>query len=276
MTTRDPSGIGGYLCASPLVKKLSFTGSTRVGKILLAQCAATVKRVSMELGGNAPFIVFEDADLDAAVSGAVASRYRNAGQTCICANRFLVHDSVHDDFVTRLAKVVGQMKCGSDAKEPNVQIGPLINSAGADKVERLVGQALNAGARVKTGGTRFPGGNFFEPTVLTGIRPDMDIVREEIFGPVAAVMAFRTETEAIALANDTPYGLAAYVYTNDLSRTWRMMEAIECGMIGINESLISTELAPFGGIKESGIGREGARAGLDEYLETKYAMLGGL
>ena len=276
VTTARPAVVGGVLTASPVVRKLSFTGSTPVGKRLMAQCADTVKRLSLELGGNAPFIVFDDADLDAAVAGAIASKYRNAGQTCVCANRILVQDGIYDAFAARLAEAAAALQV-DDGLAAGAQVGPLINAAALEKVESLVGDALAKGARVVTGGARHPrGGQFYTPTVLAGITADMRIAREEIFGPVAPLFRFRTDEEAIALANDTPYGLAAYFYSRDIHRVWRVAEALEYGMVGINEGLISNEMAPFGGVKESGVGREGSRHGIDEYLEIKYLCMGGL
>lgn len=273
VATADPQRVGEFLCASDKIRKLSFTGSTRVGKILLAKCADTVKRVSMELGGNAPFIVFEDADLDKAVAGAIAAKFRNAGQTCVCANRILVEDSIYEPFTAALADEVKALKTG-DGAEADTQIGPLINQAAIEKVEALVDDALSGGGEVLTGGVRLSGdGHFFEPTVLSEIRPQMKIATQEVFGPVAPVIRFKGEEDAISIANDTPYGLAAYLYTKDVSRAWRAMEALEYGMVGLNEGIISNEAAPFGGVKQSGIGREGGREGLDEYLETKYVML---
>jgi len=270
----DAKAIGQALTDSPVVRKLSFTGSTRVGKILLAQCAATVKRTSMELGGNAPFIVFDDADLDAAVEGALASKYRNAGQTCVCANRFLVQSGIYDAFAEKLTARVRQFRLG-DGTQPDVTMGPLINRAAVDKVERLVGDALAQGAKALVGGgPAEQGGLFYSPTVLTGVSSAMAIVREEIFGPVAPLIRFDSEEQAIALANDTPYGLAAYFYAGDLGRIWRVAEGLEYGMVGINEGIVSTEVAPFGGVKESGIGREGSKYGIDEYLEIKYLCMG--
>ncbi|MDX1294605.1 MAG: NAD-dependent succinate-semialdehyde dehydrogenase, partial [Hyphomonas sp.] len=274
--TTHPAAVGEVFCDSPEIRKLSFTGSTRVGKLLLEKCASTVKRVSMELGGNAPFIVFDDADLDAAVDGAIASKYRNAGQTCVCTNRILVQDGIHDAFVAALEKRVSGMRVGP-GDQAGTDIGPMINEAGVAKVETLVSSAIAAGAKVHVGGHRHEAGTaFYAPTVLADVTPDMDIFREEIFGPVASISRFSTEDEAIHLANDTPYGLAAYFYTTDAKRIWRVMEKLEYGMVGVNDGLISTEVAPFGGVKESGIGREGSRHGLDEYMEMKYVSLGGL
>jgi succinate-semialdehyde dehydrogenase / glutarate-semialdehyde dehydrogenase len=270
------SEVGQVMTESPTVRKFSFTGSTAVGKLLMRQCASTVKRVSLELGGNAPFLVFDDADLDAAVAGAVASRYRNMGQTCVCANRFLVQSGIHDAFAARLADAVGALTVG-DGMTPGVEQGPLVSEKAVEKVERLLADATARGARVVSGGARHRlGGTYFTPTVLADVTPAMDITREEIFGPVATLIRFGTEEEAIRLANATPYGLAAYAYTRDLGRAWRVAEGLEYGMVGINEGLISTAVAPFGGVKESGVGREGARQGIEEYLEVKYVALGGL
>lgn len=276
VTTTNPSEIGKVFCNSSIVRKLSFTGSTAVGKILLAQCASTVKRVSMELGGNAPFIVFDDANLERAIEGAIASKYRNAGQTCVCANRFLVQEGIHDAFVEKLSERVGKFKVGNGI-ESGVEIGPLINESGLKKVINLVGQAKSTGAQSMIGGDCHNAGNtFFEPTVLTGVTPEMDIANNEIFGPVAPIIKFSSESEAVSIANDTPYGLAAYFYTENVGRVWRVMEALEYGMVGVNEGIFSTEVAPFGGVKESGIGREGSKHGIEEYLELKYALIGGL
>jgi succinate-semialdehyde dehydrogenase/glutarate-semialdehyde dehydrogenase len=276
VTGTDAKAIGQVLCSDSRVRKLSFTGSTEVGKILYAQCAGTVKKLSLELGGNAPFIVFDDADLDAAVAGALASKYRNAGQTCVCANRMLVQAGIYDAFAERLAQAAGEFVVGSGASEDTV-IGPLITAEAIDKVDNLVAQALSRGAKALVGGSRHPFGvQFFNPTVLVDVTPDMDVFTQEIFGPVAPLVRFETEAEAIALANGTPYGLASYFYSRDVSRCWRVAEALEFGMVGINEGLFSTEVAPFGGWKESGLGREGASEGLSEYLETKYLCFGGL
>jgi succinate-semialdehyde dehydrogenase/glutarate-semialdehyde dehydrogenase len=266
--------VGGELTANPVVRKISFTGSTEVGRWLMAHSADTVKRLSLELGGNAPFIVFDDADIDAAVNGAVASRYRNAGQTCICANRLLVHERIYDRFCARLAEVVGRFKVGNGLEEGNF-IGPLIDAAALAKVEAIVGDAVAGGARVLVGGKRHAlGRSFFEPTVLADVQPGMRCIREEIFGPVAPVLKFSSEDEAIALANATEYGLAGYFYARDVARVWRVAEALEVGMVGINTIVISNEAAPFGGIKQSGIGREGSRHGIEEYLQMKYLCLG--
>jgi succinate-semialdehyde dehydrogenase / glutarate-semialdehyde dehydrogenase len=268
--------VGGELTQNPLVRKFSFTGSTEIGKLLMRQCASTVKKVSLELGGNAPFIVFDDADLDAAVDGAMISKYRNMGQTCVCANRILVQDKVYDAFAEKLAAKVRVMKVG-DGTEDGVTQGPLINEDGVNKVERLIGDAVKKGAKVLVGGKRHAlGHTFFEPTVLKDVTPAMLMAREEIFGPVAALYRFHTEEEAIKLANDTEYGLAAYFYARDLGRVFRVAEALEYGILGINEGIISTEVAPFGGFKESGIGREGSKYGIEDYLEIKYLALGGI
>jgi succinate-semialdehyde dehydrogenase/glutarate-semialdehyde dehydrogenase len=276
VVTGEPRAVGGELTANPKVRKLSFTGSTEVGKLLYGQCAGTVKKISLELGGNAPFIVLDDADLDAAVVGAVASKYRNAGQTCVCANRFLIQDGIYDAFTSRFAQAVSGLRVGPGTK-PGVTQGPLINAQGLEKVERLVADATAKGARVVLGGGRHSlGGTFFEPTVLADVTCEMDCVREEIFGPVAALIRVADDEEAVALANDTPYGLAGYLYGRDLGRIWRMAEALEYGIVGVNEGIISTELAPFGGMKESGIGREGSKYGIDEFIEVKYVCLGGL
>jgi succinate-semialdehyde dehydrogenase/glutarate-semialdehyde dehydrogenase len=268
--------IGGELTANPIVRKLTFTGSTPVGKTLLEQCAGTVKKTSMELGGNAPFIVFEDADLDAAVAGAMVSKYRNAGQTCVCSNRLLVQDSVHEAFVEKLVAATRALKVG-DGMQDGIEIGPLVNAGAVADVEKLVADSVSAGARVATGGGRHAlGGCFFEPTVLTGVTADMPVFRTEIFGPVSPVTRFADEDEAIALANDTEFGLASYFYTRDIGRVWRVGEALEYGIVGINEGLISNAMAPFGGIKESGSGREGSIYGIDDYVEIKYMLMGGL
>jgi succinate-semialdehyde dehydrogenase/glutarate-semialdehyde dehydrogenase len=268
--------IGDVLTSHPAVRKFTFTGSTEVGKRLMAQCATTVKKVSLELGGNAPFIVFDDADLDAAVAGAMASKYRNTGQTCVCANRFLVQDSVYDAFAAKLAKAVAGLKVGNGL-EGDVDQGPLINDAAVEKVEELVANATSLGARIMSGGARHDlGRTYFQPTLLTEVTTDMDMAREEIFGPVAPLFRFSTEEEAVAMANDTEYGLAAYFYGRDIGRIWRVAESLEYGMVGINEGIISTEVAPFGGVKESGVGREGSRYGIEEYMEIKYLLMGGL
>ncbi|MCP1617337.1 succinate-semialdehyde dehydrogenase/glutarate-semialdehyde dehydrogenase [Pseudomonas sp. SLBN-26] len=274
--TGDAVAIGGELTASPAVRKLSFTGSTAIGKLLMAQCAPTLKKVSLELGGNAPFIVFDDADLERAVEGALVAKFRNAGQTCVCVNRFLVQDGIHDAFVARLAERVAQLKVGSGFDEGVTQ-GPLINERAVAKVEDHVRDALAQGARLLCGGERHPlGHGFYPPTVLAEVNTGMRVAREETFGPLAAVFRFQDEAEAVRLANDTEFGLAAYCYTRDLGRAWRMSEALEYGMVGINEGLISTEVAPFGGIKASGLGREGSYYGIEDYLEIKYTLMGGL
>ncbi|TBV13934.1 NADP-dependent succinate-semialdehyde dehydrogenase I [Stutzerimonas kirkiae] len=266
--------VGGELCENPIVRKLSFTGSTGVGIRLMEQCAPTLKKLSLELGGNAPFIVFEDADLDAAVEGAMVSKFRNAGQTCVCANRLYVHERVYDAFAEKLAAAVAKLRVGPGS-EAGVSTGPLIDGRALDKVREHLDDALGKGARVIQGGQAHAlGGNFFEPTVITGVTADMRVAREETFGPLAPLFRFRDEAEVIALANDTEFGLAAYFYSRDLSRVFRVAEALEYGMVGINTGLISNEVAPFGGMKSSGLGREGSKYGLDEYLEIKYLCLG--
>jgi succinate-semialdehyde dehydrogenase/glutarate-semialdehyde dehydrogenase len=272
-----PAGETGIeLTTNPIIRKFSFTGSTEVGRKLLAQCATTIKKTSMELGGNAPFIVFDDADLDAAVQGAMASKYRNTGQTCVCANRILVQDGVYDAFAAKLKAAVEALKVGN-GMEPGVTQGPLINADAVAKVEEHIADATAKGARVLTGGKRHAqGGNFFEPTILVDVPPQAMVFREETFGPVAPLIRFRTEAEAIAMANDSEFGLAAYFYARDIGRIFRVAEAIEAGMIGINEGIISTEVAPFGGVKQSGLGREGAKYGIEDYLEIKYLALGGI
>jgi succinate-semialdehyde dehydrogenase/glutarate-semialdehyde dehydrogenase len=268
--------LGAELTANPLVRKISFTGSTEIGKVLMAACAGTVKKMSLELGGNAPFIVFDDADLDAAVEGAILSKYRNTGQTCVCANRFLVQSTIYDDFAARLARAVDTLKVGPGFDEGVTQ-GPLINLEALEKVEEHIQDAVSKGATVLKGGRRLgSGGNFFAPTVLTGATPDMLVAREETFGPVAPLFRFETESEAVQLANATEFGLAAYFYGRDIGRVWRVAEALEYGIVGINTGLISTEVAPFGGMKESGIGREGSKYGIEEFLEVKYLCMGGM
>jgi len=255
------------------VRKLSFTGSTPVGRLLMAQCAATVKKVSLELGGNAPFIVFDDADLDAAVQGAIASKYRNSGQTCVCTNRFYVHEAVYDQFAQKLAAAVGQLKVGRGT-EPGVTQGPLINEAAVLKVEAHIEDALAKGATVVTGGKRHAlGHGFFEPTVLTGVTPAMKVAKEETFGPLAPLFKFSSDDEVIRLANDTEFGLAAYFFSRDIGRVWKVAEALEYGMVGVNTGLISNEVAPFGGVKQSGLGREGSHYGIDDYVVIKYLCL---
>ncbi len=269
-----PSGeVGGEITANPIVRKLSFTGSTEVGKILLKQCAQTVKKVSMELGGNAPFIVFDDADMDSAISGAIASKYRNTGQTCVCANRFLVQDSVYDTFAERLAEASSKLVVGPGL-EGETQQGPLIDAAAVAKVEEHIQDAVDKGATVIQGGKRHPlGGNFFEPTVIANVNTQMKVARKETFGPLAPLFRFETDDEAVQLANDTEFGLAAYFYSRDIGRIWRVAEQLEYGIVGINTGIISTEVAPFGGMKESGIGREGSHYGLDEFMEVKYMCM---
>jgi succinate-semialdehyde dehydrogenase/glutarate-semialdehyde dehydrogenase len=276
VVTGEAEAIGGELTSSSKVRKLSFTGSTAVGKKLIAQCASTVKKVSMELGGNAPFIVFDDADLDAAVQGAIASKYRNTGQTCVCANRLYVQDGVYEEFAARLGKAVAALRVGDGLEGPTEQ-GPLIDARALAKVEAHIADAVSLGARVALGGKRHAlGGNFFEPTILLDVTASMRIAREETFGPVAPLFRFRDEAEVIERANDTEFGLAAYFYTRDLARSWRVQEALEYGIVGVNTGLISTEVAPFGGVKESGLGREGSRHGIDDYTEMKYVCVGGL
>jgi succinate-semialdehyde dehydrogenase/glutarate-semialdehyde dehydrogenase len=274
VVTGEARPIGGELTSNPIVRKLSFTGSTEIGKLLMGQCAPTLKKLSLELGGNAPFIVFEDADLDAAVEGAIASKYRNSGQTCVCVNRVLVHQAVAADFEARLAKAVRALKVGPGVEAGVVQ-GPLIEEAAVEKVEAHIADALAKGGRLVTGGKRLQG-LFFEPTVIGGATPAMLVAHEETFGPVAALFPFADEAEAVAMANDTEVGLAGYFYTRDLARAWRVAEALEVGMVGINTGLISTEVAPFGGVKESGFGREGSRHGIEDYTELKYLCMAGL
>jgi len=276
IVTGIPQDIGLEMTTNPVVRKFSFTGSTPVGKLLMKQCAGTVKKVSMELGGNAPFIVFDDADLDAAVTGLMASKFRNTGQTCVCANRVLVQDGVFDDFTKRLEKAVSAMTVGDGLKGQTDQ-GPLINEAAVEKVERLVASATDKGAIVVTGGGRHElGGTFYQPTIITDVDRKADIADMEIFGPVAALYRFSDEQDAVDFANDTPFGLAAYFYSRDIGRCWRVGEALEYGMVGVNEGMMSTELAPFGGVKESGIGREGSKYGIEEFVEAKYLCLGGM
>jgi succinate-semialdehyde dehydrogenase/glutarate-semialdehyde dehydrogenase len=274
--TGPGSEIGGELTSNPDVRKLSFTGSTEVGATLLAQCAPTIKKTSMELGGNAPFIVFDDADLDAAVQGALASKYRNAGQTCVCANRLLVQDGIYDAFAAKLKTAVEALKVGSGF-EDGVTIGPLIDDNAVRKAEEHVADAVERGASVLTGGERHPlGGSFYRPTILLNVPREAKVFREETFGPVAPMFRFTTEAQAIEMANDTEFGLASYFYSRDIGRIMRVAEALECGIVGINEGLISTEVAPFGGVKSSGLGREGSRYGIEDYLEIKYLCLGGI
>ena len=270
------SRVGKELTENPLVRKFSFTGSTEVGKQLMRQCASTVKKLSLELGGNAPFIVFDDADLDAAVKGAMASKFRNMGQTCVCANRLLVQDGVYDAFAEKLAKAVSALKVGNGMM-PGIEQGPLINMAAVEKVEELIGEATGKGAKVTLGGKRHAlGGTFFEPTIMRDVTTDMAVAREEIFGPVVTLFRFKQDADAIRMANDTEYGLAAYFYARDVGRIFRIMEGLEYGIIGVNEGIISTEVAPFGGMKQSGIGREGSKYGIEGFLEIKYAAIGGL
>jgi succinate-semialdehyde dehydrogenase/glutarate-semialdehyde dehydrogenase len=274
--TGSPGEIGDELCANPLVRKLTFTGSTEIGKILIQKCAATVKKVSMELGGNAPFIVFDDADIDRAVEGAVIAKYRNSGQTCVCTNRFLVQAGVYEQFVEKFAAATAKLKVGPGLEDGTTQ-GPLIDEKAVGKVEEFVADAKSKGARIVAGGKRHAlGGTFFEPTVIADAKPEMRFMKEEIFGPVAPVFKFETEEEAIRLANDTEFGLAAYFYTGNLGRAFRVMEELKYGMVGVNEGLITTPEAPFGGVKESGLGKEGGHQGIEDYLDTKYVCIGGL
>jgi len=276
IVTGGAGAIGGELTGNPTVRKVTFTGSTEIGKMLMAQCAGTVKKVALELGGNAPFIVFDDADLDAAVEGAVASKYRNTGQTCVCTNRLLVQDGVYDEFAARLSQAVSGLKV-ADGFEDGAQQGPLIDMAAVEKVEEHIADAVGKGARVVVGGNRHAlGGSFFEPTVIADVTPEMAVAREETFGPVAPLFRFDTDDDAIRMANDTEFGLAAYFYSRDVGRVWKTSEALEYGIVGVNTGIISTEVAPFGGVKESGIGREGSHYGLDEFLEVKYVCLGGI
>ena len=279
VTTNRPAAVGKELTTNPLVRKLSFTGSTEIGKLLMAQSADTVKKLSLELGGNAPFIVFDDADLDAAVEGAIASKYRNAGQTCVCANRLYAQAGIYEKFTSKLADATSQLRVGS-GMEKGVEIGPLINEQAMEKVQRLLDEATSKGAKVLTGGKpkAVGGGNgaFFEPTVLSDVQPNMKINSEEIFGPIAPVLKFSTEEEVIEIANDTPFGLASYFYGRDHARLWRVAEALEYGMVGINTGMISTPVAPFGGIKQSGFGREGSKYGMDDFLVMKYLCWGGV
>ena len=274
VTHHSSTVVGKVFCESPIVRKLSFTGSTRVGRQLMAQCAPTVKRLSLELGGNAPFIVFDDADIDAAVAGAVASKFRNGGQTCVCANRFYVHRAVYDEFVARFHDAVKQLRVGN-GMDHGVHIGPMIDQAAKDKVNGLVARAIQEGAHQLTEQSRMEG-LFMMPTILVNVRQGMDIVHDEIFGPVAPIIPFQSDEELIEMANDTIYGLAAYFYSQNISRIWRVAEALEYGMVGINEGIISTEQVPFGGVKQSGFGREGGQEGIEEYLDTKYLCFGGI
>lgn len=272
--TGSSAAIADALTASEIVRKISFTGSTEIGSQLMANCAQHIQKISLELGGNAPFLVFDDADLDKAVAGAMVSKFRNTGQTCVCVNRFIVQDTVHDVFVEKLKQAIDDLKVG-DGFEPGVDQSALINNAAAEKVAAHLQDAVAQGARIITGGKPHPrGGSYVQPTLITGVKPQMQLCQDETFGPLAAVMSFETEEEAIRLANDTPYGLAAYFYSRDIHRVWRVAEGIEAGMIGINEGLISNAVAPFGGVKESGLGREGSKYGLDEYMEVKYLCMG--
>ncbi|MGE0744487.1 MAG: NADP-dependent succinate-semialdehyde dehydrogenase [Rhodospirillales bacterium] len=276
VVTGSSGAIGGEMTGNPKVRKLTFTGSTEIGKVLMQQCAGTIKKLSLELGGNAPFIVFDDADLDEAVKGAIASKYRNTGQTCVCANRLLVQDGVYEAFAEKLKAAVAAMKVG-DGLKGETQQGPLIDMAAVEKVEEHIQDAVSKGAKVVYGGQRHSlGGSFFEPTILADVTTDMKVTREETFGPVAPLYRFKTEDEAIRMANDTEFGLASYFYTRDNGRIWRVMEKLEYGIVGINEGIISTEVAPFGGMKESGLGREGSKYGIEDYLEIKYALIGGI
>ena len=276
VVTGSSGAIGGEMTANPTVRKLTFTGSTEVGKQLMQQCAGTVKKISLELGGNAPFIVFDDADLDAAVAGAIASKFRNSGQTCVCSNRLLVQDGVYETFVTKMAAAAAGLRV-ADGLTEGAEQGPLIDMAAVEKVEEHIADAVAKGARIVGGGHRHAlGGTFFEPTVLADAAPSMAVSREETFGPLAPIYRFKTEEEAVALANDTEFGLAAYFYSRDIGRVWRVGEALEYGMVGVNVGILSTEIAPFGGVKESGIGREGSHYGIDEFVEVKYLCVGGL
>ncbi|HYB11405.1 MAG TPA: NADP-dependent succinate-semialdehyde dehydrogenase [Alphaproteobacteria bacterium] len=276
VVTGGATAIGGEMTSNPIVRKLSFTGSTEIGKLLMGQCAGTVKKISLELGGNAPFIVFDDADLDAAVEGAIASKYRNTGQTCVCANRLLVQDKVYEEFSAKLAQAVTGLRVGNGLEE-GINQGPLIDMKAVEKVESHIKDAVKKGARVVVGGKRHSkGGTFFEPTVLADVKPDMAVAREETFGPVAPLFRFKNEGEAVRMANDTEFGLASYFYGRDIGRIWRVAEALDYGIVGINTGIISTEVAPFGGVKESGLGREGSKYGLDEFLEIKYLCMGGI
>jgi succinate-semialdehyde dehydrogenase/glutarate-semialdehyde dehydrogenase len=274
VVTGSATEIGGELTGHPTVRKVSFTGSTEIGRLLAAQCAPTLKKLSLELGGNAPFIVFEDADLEAAVRGAMASKFRNTGQTCVCTNRFLVHEAVHDRFAAMLAAAMAELRPG-DGTEPGVTQGPLIDRSALEKVEALVADAMRRGAKVRAGGRRHAlGGTFYEPTLITDVSIGAEIAREEAFGPVASLFRFRTEAEAVTMANDTEYGLAAYFYTRDLGRAWRVSRQLEYGMVAVNSGILSTAVAPFGGVKQSGYGREGGRQGIDEYVQSKYVCMG--
>ena len=276
VVTGSSGAIGGEMTSNPIVRKLTFTGSTEIGKLLMEQCAGTIKKTSMELGGNAPFIVFNDADLDEAVEGAMASKFRNTGQTCVCANRVLVQDGVYDEFSEKLAAAVEKMRIG-DGLQGETEQGPLIDMAAVEKVEEHIQDAVSKGAKVISGGSRHDlGGTFFQPTVLAEVNTDMKVTKEETFGPVAPLYRFDTEEQALEMANDTEFGLAAYFYSRDIGRIWRVMEGLEYGIVGVNEGIISTEVAPFGGMKESGTGREGSKYGIEDYLEIKYGLIGGI
>ena len=274
ITTVESSAVGKEFCENPKIRKISFTGSTPVGKILMSQCSSTLKKLSLELGGNAPFIVFDDADVDAAVKGAMISKFRNSGQTCVCVNRIFAQDGIYDEFVEKLSKAVAALKVGNGL-EKDAEIGPLINRKGLQKVKKHVDDAVSKGAKVIQGGNVLDG-LFFQPTVISGATPGMLLANEEIFGPVAPVFRFKTEEQVLQMANDTEFGLASYFYSKDVARCWRVAEALECGMVGINEGLISTALAPFGGIKESGMGREGSKYGMDYFMEIKYLCFGNI
>ena len=276
VVTGSSGAIGGEMTSNPIVRKLTFTGSTEIGKLLMEQCAGTVKKTSMELGGNAPFIVFNDADIDEAVLGAMASKFRNTGQTCVCANRLLVQDGVYEEFSKKLAAAVEEMRVGDGLKGETEQ-GPMIDMAAVEKVEEHIEDAVAKGAKVISGGSRHDlGGTFFQPTVLAEVNTDMKVTKEETFGPVAPLYRFETEEQALQMANDTEFGLAAYFYSRDIGRVWRVMEGLEYGIVGVNEGIISTEVAPFGGMKESGTGREGSKYGIEDYLEIKYGLIGGI
>jgi succinate-semialdehyde dehydrogenase/glutarate-semialdehyde dehydrogenase len=276
VVTGSAGAIGGEMTGNPIVRKVSFTGSTEIGKILIKQCADTVKKVSMELGGNAPFIVFDDADIDAAVEGAIVCKFRNAGQTCVCANRIYVQDAVYDEFAEKLAAKVKEMKIGNGV-DSGVTVGPLIDMAAVEKVEEHLSDATDNGATILTGGSRHAlGGSFYEPTVIANVTQSMKVAKEETFGPLAPLFRFKDEDEVVAMANDTEFGLASYFYARDIGRVWRVAEALEYGMVAINAGILSTEVAPFGGVKESGLGREGSKYGLDEFCEMKYMLMGGV
>jgi len=276
VVTGASGAIGGEMTSNPIIRKLTFTGSTEIGKLLMEQCAGTVKKTSMELGGNAPFIVFNDADIDEAVLGAMASKFRNTGQTCVCANRLLVQDGVYEEFSKKLATAVEEMRVGDGLKGETEQ-GPMIDMAAVKKVEEHIQDAVSKGAKVISGGSRHDlGGTFFQPTVLAEVNTDMKVTKEETFGPVAPLYRFETEEQALQMANDTEFGLAAYFYSRDIGRVWRVMEGLEYGIVGVNEGIISTEVAPFGGMKESGTGREGSKYGIEDYLEIKYCLIGGI